>query len=198
MTLALGAGLSSMVTYGTASWQPAFYMRAHAVDAAQAGMVLALANGLGAGLGTVLGGSAAGWMARRDQHWLLWFPAATTAASVPLYFMAVTSESLTPSLIALAPAAFLGAVYSPAAMTAVHGVAGVALRATGIAFMLFVCNLLGLGGGALVVGFVSDMFISSDPQYSLRYGIIAVVGANVLAAIAYCAAARTLPADWQD
>lgn len=198
LAIALGTGLQSMVTYGTASWLPAFYMRVHGFTASEAGTMLALISGLGAGAGALLGGVFAGVLARRDQRWLLWVPAIATTVATPLYLYATMAGDAEASLAALAPAAFLGAVYAPAALAATHGVAGVSLRATGIAFVLFVSNLVGIGGGALLVGVVSDLFMGTEPATSLRYGLLVVLGANVLAVAGYLIGARSLPRDWQD
>lgn len=196
--IALGTGLQSMVIYGTASWLPAFYMRVHEMRVAEAGVTLAIINGLIAGVGAVAGGSIAGWLARGDQRWLLWVPAIATTVATPLYLLAVLAPTSSASLLALAPASLLGAVYAPAALAATHGVSGSALRATGISLVLFVSNFIGIGGGALVVGIVSDMFAVAEPTVSLRYGLVVVLGANVLAVAAYLLATRTLTRDWQD
>ncbi|MCU0977005.1 MAG: MFS transporter [Steroidobacteraceae bacterium] len=198
MILAVATGLQSMVIYGTASWLPAFYMRVHEMKVSEAGTMLALINGLGAGVGAVVGGSLAGVLARRDHRWLVWTPAIATALATPMYLVAVMAPDASSSLLALAPASILGAVYAPAALAAAHGLSGSALRATGIAVMLFVSNILGIGGGALLVGIVSDLFAGAEPTLSLRYGLVVVLFANVLAVVGYLWASRHLLRDWQD
>jgi hypothetical protein len=64
--------------------------------------------------------------------------------------------------------------------------------------MLFVSNILGIGGGALLVGIVSDLFAAAEPTLSLRYGLVVVLFANVLAVAGYFWASRRLLRDWQD
>jgi hypothetical protein len=164
----------------------------------RAGATLAVINGLVAGLGSVVGGGLTAYLARRDVRWLLWIPTIATAVSTPLYAFAVMSPSIPTSLAALAPAAFLGMMYVGPALAATHGVAGVQLRATGIALTLFVSNLLGIGGGALLVGMVSDAFIATEPTVSLRYGLLAVLLANIPAVIGYMLAANSLRRDWRE
>ena len=63
---------------------------------------------------------------------------------------------------------------------------------------MFVSNLLGIGGGALLVGVVSDAFAAAEPAVSLRYGLMAVLIANVPAAIGYLMAAGSVRGDWRD
>ena len=89
-------------------------------------------------------------------------------------------------------------MYVGPALAATHGIAGVSLRATGVALTLFVSNLLGIGGGVLLVGVVSDAFAASEPAVSLRYGLLAVLIANIPAAIGYSMAAGSVRKEWRE
>jgi predicted MFS family arabinose efflux permease len=196
--IALAGGFQSMVTYGIATWLPAFFMRVHGMSASTAGTWLAIINGLVAGLGAIIGGCITARLSRDERRWLLWMPAMAAIVSTPLYAVAVWSPSSFTSLLFLAPAAFLSMMYVGPALAATHGVAGVRLRATGVALTLFVSNLLGIGGGALLVGMVSDAFAPVEPLVSLRYGLLAVLVANVPAMIGYLLAARNVRNDWHE
>lgn len=196
--IALAGGLQSMVTYGFANWLPAFFMRVHAMSPSHAGASLAVINGLVAGLGAILAGSITARLARGERRWLLWVPTVATVISTPLYAFSVLAPSAAASLMLLVPAAFMSMMYVGPALAATHGVAGVSLRATGVALVLFMSNLLGIGGGALVVGMVSDAFIAAEPTVSLRYGLLAVLLANIPAAIGYLLAAGSLRRDWHE
>jgi len=89
-------------------------------------------------------------------------------------------------------AAFVSMVYVGPAHAATHGVAGVALT-------LFVANRLGMGGGALLVGAVSDAFAAAAPDVSLRYGLLAVLFANIPAVVGgYLLAAGHVRNDWHE
>jgi predicted MFS family arabinose efflux permease len=196
--IALAGGFQSMVTYGIATWLPAFFMRVHEMSASTAGTWLAIINGLVAGLGAIIGGSITARLSRDERRWLLWVPAVAAIVSTPLYAFAVWSPSSFTSLLFLTPAAFLSMMYVGPALAATHGVAGVRLRATGVALTLFVSNLLGIGGGALLVGMVSDAFAPVEPLVSLRYGLLAVLVANVPAMVGYLLAARNVRNDWHE
>lgn len=198
LLIALAGGFQSMVTYGLANWLPAFFMRVHGMSASHAGAGLAVINGLLAGVGAILGGWLSSRLARADRRWLLWVPAFATVFATPLYALAVISPSAPASLALLAPAGFLSLVYVGPALAATHAIAGVSLRATGVALTLFVSNLLGIGGGALLVGVVSDAFAAAEPVVSLRYGLMAVLIANIPAAIGYLMAAGSVREEWRD
>lgn len=196
--IALAGGFQSMVTYGIATWLPAFFMRVHGMSASRAGTWLAIINGLVAGVGAIVGGSVTARLSRDERRWLLWMPALAAVVSTPLYAFAVWSPSSFTSLLFLAPAAFLSMMYVGPALAATHGVSGVRLRATGVALTLFVSNLLGIGSGALLVGMVSDAFAPVEPLVSLRYGLLAVLVANVPAMVGYLLAARNVNNDWHE
>jgi predicted MFS family arabinose efflux permease len=198
LLIALAGGFQSMVTYGVANWLPAFFMRAHGMSVSNVGASLAVINGLLAGLGAIIGGGLSSKLARVDRRWLLWVPAFATVFATPLYALAVLSPSVPVSLAFLAPAGFLSLVYVGPALAATHGIAGVSLRATGVALTLFVSNLLGIGGGALLVGVVSDAFAAAEPAMSLRYGLMAVLIANIPAAVGYLMAAGTVRQEWRE
>jgi hypothetical protein len=180
------------------NWLPAFFMRAHGMSVSNVGVSLAVINGLLAGLGAIVGGGLSSKLARTDRRWLLWVPAFATVFATPLYALAVLSPSVPVSLGFLAPAGFLSLVYVGPALAATHGIAGVSLRATGVALTLFVSNLLGIGGGALLVGVVSDAFAAAEPAMSLRYGLMAVLLANIPAAIGYLMAAGSVREEWRE
>ena len=124
-----------MVTYGVTNWLPAFFMRVHDLSASHVGARLAVINGLLAGIGGILGGWLSSRWARTDRRWLLWVPAFATVLATPLYAAAVLTPSAAMSFALLAPAGFLSLVYVGPALAATHGVAGVALRATGVALL---------------------------------------------------------------
>ncbi len=149
-------GFQSMVTYGIATWLPAFFMRVHGMRASTRGHPARDHQRAGRGLGAIIGGGVTARLSRDERRWLLWVPAMAAVVSTPLYAFAVWSPSSFTSLLFLAPAAFLSMMCMGPALAATHGVAGVRLRATGVALTLFVSNLLGIGGGALLVGMVSD------------------------------------------
>jgi hypothetical protein len=64
--------------------------------------------------------------------------------------------------------------------------------------VLFVTNLVGIGGGALLVGAVSDALKELEAVNSLRYGLLAVLSANFLAIAGYTWSGRFVRADAQD
>jgi hypothetical protein len=72
-----------------------------------------------------------------------------------------------------------------------------AMRSLASAIFLFINNLLGLGLGALIIGFASDRLAARFGNGSLRYAILAGTIFYVLAAGCLLAAARRLQRDFE-
>jgi hypothetical protein len=72
------------------------------------------------------------------------------------------------------------------------------MRALASAILLFIINLIGLGGGPLMVGIVSDALKPTYGVESVRYALLWIVTLGAAwATLHYLLAARTLPRDLQ-
>jgi cation transporter-like permease len=70
------------------------------------------------------------------------------------------------------------------------------MRATTSAVLFFVLNLIGMGGGPLFVGMLSDALVTSFGAEAMRISlIVTLLLATTLATSAYTIAARALRAD---
>ena len=93
-------------------------------------------------------------------------------------------------LLARLSSAALGPSYA-----AVQRLAGPSRRATAAATYLFVVNLLGLGLGATVIGWLSDRFAVRAGAEALRMAILAVLVCYPCAALLYGFAATRFEAE---
>ena len=69
------------------------------------------------------------------------------------------------------------------------------MRALTSAILFFVLNLIGLGGGPLVAGLLSDYFQGSYGSDGLRYALIVVAMISALGVVFFVLAARRLQTD---
>jgi hypothetical protein len=72
------------------------------------------------------------------------------------------------------------------------------MRATASAIYLFVLNLIGIGGGTLFFGFVSDTLAPRMGAHSLRYSILIGLAFYFVAAALFVVASRRLEESWRD
>ncbi len=165
-TMALGAALVALVGYGLFGFQAPMMQRLHGMSpgefAIQYGVPLALASAVG----TFIGGYLAETLTPRSPTAICWLPAAGLLISIPLYIWAFYASAdnlgwgrIVWGVASMAHYSYLGAQY-----TIGQGVVSQRSRATAIAILLFIIALIGNGLGPLIVGLLSDMFMSMQIQ----------------------------------
>lgn len=154
--LVIALSTISLGSFGVNTFLPAFFSRDYGLDAGQAGFVFGLISGIGALIGTLFGGYASEWMARRDPRWLLGVPALGLVLGAPLFVAGLLSGNLYVAVpvMLIGSAAFYTAM-GPSIAT-LHGSFSAHSRATGSAVFLLIIHLLGQGLGPPLVGVVSD------------------------------------------
>lgn len=192
--LALSAGLYGITCYGLLAWAPTFIRRIHEMGYAETGLKAGLGIGLGVG-GALVAGSLSDRLARRDRRYLLWIPAAAAVLQVPFHVLFVLAPDANLALLAFAPVNFLNVIFGPPTYTVAQGLAQVRMRAMASAALLFFLNLVGMGLGPALVGFLNDFFAASYGDDAIRISLLALLGANAWGIVHSLLAARTLEAD---
>ncbi len=196
--LSLGAASTSLVGYGLLFWLPSFFARSFALSLWTTSLVYGAIVLVGGISGLWAGGWLADRLALRSRRAYALVPAAALSLAAPLYALGLLSRSL-PLTIALflVPNA-LGLMWYGPVTAAVQGLVPAPARATASAVFLLVLNLLGIGGGALFFGALSDALAGRLGQESLRYAILAGLSFYVIAAGLFVAASRRLERDWHE
>jgi MFS transporter, Spinster family, sphingosine-1-phosphate transporter len=154
----LAVTMISFLGYGHAVFMPQFYARSHGLDLRTIGTISAVTALLAGGLGTFLGGVLADRAAKADTRAYVTMPAIALLIGTPFFLVAMTTSNLTLTVIMLAFPTFLNAMWYGPIYAAVQGLSPVRMRATAVAIMLFVINMIGLGLGPLLIGIGSDVF----------------------------------------
>lgn len=162
------------MSQGLNPWFAAFMIRSHGMGTAELGLLMGLIFGLSGIAGLLLGGYVSSrWFSgnERDQMRLC---AYTVAAVVPFFvaFLLVPHKYM--ALAALVPlvmilSSFLGPVY-----TLMQRLVPDEMRATVLAVVMLLSNLIGMGIGPQMVGVLSDLFKPTLGVDSLRYAMLAV------------------------
>ncbi len=190
--LALGGGMATYSAYAGNSWIPPFLSRVHGMRSDEIGYWLSLLFGIAGGLGYFMGGFLTDKMGKLEKRWYLWLPAAALITAIPFSLTVYFASDSKVVLTLLAIPIFLLAIYLAPCIALTHGIAGIRMRALASAIFLFVINILGLGCGPLVTGMVSDLLMPSMGVESLRWALSSSLVANVLGAILFLIAAKTL------
>jgi MFS family permease len=159
--MAMAGAITSFVGYGVGGFNIPFLMRVHELPLLQASQMSGIVFGSFAALGTFLSGFLADRMSRRHPNALAWLPALGLFVATPLYLAAYFMPSLTfaAALIVVGVIGhyfYLGPMY-----TVTSSVVAPNMRATAVAILLFVVNMIGYALGPPFVGAVSDFAANS-------------------------------------
>jgi predicted MFS family arabinose efflux permease len=190
--LALGTGMAAYAAYAKSSWFPSFLARVHGMKSNEIGLWLSLSFGIGSGLGYFLGGFCADKMGKKDKRWYLWLPAASLLIAIPFSLTLLFAPNTKLVLMLIAIPSFLVSFYLAPCIALSHGLVGLRMRAMASAILFFVLNIIGLGCGPLFTGMVSDYLKPSMGAESIRWALSTTLIANILGAIFFFMAARTI------
>ena len=197
--LSFACALHAFVTYGMGNFMPLFLGRVHGMPILDIGWYYGLIAGIGGLAGTFFGG----WMSDRmsnstgDKTWYVWIPFISTLLAIPfaLITFLVMPTGVSAAFSYLLPV-FAGGWYLAPCIASTHFLVGIRMRAMASAILFFVLNLIGLGLGPMLTGFVSDMLTPSYGDNALRYAMSITVLVNIWCALHYYWATRTIRADF--
>ncbi len=197
--LSFACALHAFVTYGMGNFMPLFLGRVHGMPILDVGLYYGLIAGIGGLAGTFFGG----WMSDRmanntgDKTWYVWIPFISTLLAIPfaLITFLLMPTGVTAAFSYLLPV-FAGGWYLAPCIASTHFLVGIRMRAMASAVLLFVLNLIGLGLGPMLTGFVSDYLTPSYGDNALRYAMSITLMVNLWCALHYYLATRTIRADF--
>lgn len=163
-----------MLAMGMAPWFGAFLMRSHGMGTAELGLWLGVIFGVGGTAGSLLGGYVASHWFANDERAQMRTCALTVASLMPSFLAFLLVPEKQYALMALVPLIigfqfFLGPTYA-----LMQRLVGEDMRATLMAVIMLLANLIGFGVGPLIVGFLSDALRPSLAGESLRYAMLAM------------------------
>ncbi len=196
--LSLGAGFTAFVQYGIGNWLPSFLFRYHGMSSQQIGVANALIVGIGGGLGTFGGGFLCDHFGKASKKWYLWIPMIAGIGSIPLTLIAIFTSQKLLTFAFIFPGVILSAMYLAPSVAISHMLVRANMRAVTSSILFFILNIIGLGGGPLAVGFLSDVLKSSAGLESLRYAMGLTLFIGLIAGTFYFLAGKALTKDLED
>jgi predicted MFS family arabinose efflux permease len=159
---------------GLAPWYAAFMMRSHGMGTSELGVWLGLIFGLGGIAGTLLGGYGTARWFPDDERGQMRLSAAAMVALVPCFILFLLLPGRLGALIALAPLIVAGNFIFAPAFALLQRLVLDEMRATTLAVVMFLANLIGMGLGPQIVGVLSDWLTPTLGTDSLRYAMLLV------------------------
>jgi MFS family permease len=194
--LSLGAASASMMGYGLFFWAPSFLVRSFHLGILQASLSYGGLVLLGGLFGIWCGGMLADRYGEKRRALYAFIPAAAFLATVPFYVAGVLSNTLWISFLVLLVPTALGLLWLGPVLAAIQHLVPAHMRATASALFLFINNLIGIGLGTTLIGWVSDSMRVRFGTESLRYAILGGTGFYLIAAALLFFAGLNLAKDW--
>ena len=193
LLIALGSSVQSLSGYGVITWGPTFLARVHELSMAEIGVRLGWIVGLAGCLGALVGGRLADRMGPRDASWYMRLPAVQSVTALPFLVGFALLPNAWHSLLCFIPFYALGAMYVGPLFSTVQGLVELRMRATAAAILIFLVNMVGLGLGPLMIGFLNDqVFGPVHGTQAIRYSMLVVGLLGGLASVFFWAASRRL------
>jgi MFS family permease len=196
--MAVSAGFSSLCGYGLALWVPSVLIRSFHMELMDAAYFVGFAVLIGGCIGVMGGGWLADRLGARDRGWYVKLPAIAWLITAPTYAIGLLVPNVPLAwLILLIPNA-LNIFWIGPVTTAVQHLVPAPMRATASGSFLFINNLIGLGAGPLLMGFLSDQLHGRFGDEALRLSVLMCLSFYVLAALLASLAVRSLRTAWRD
>jgi MFS family permease len=193
--VALAYGVTSLSSYGMATWIPSFYIRVHGLSLLEAGMVMGVAGTLGGLFGAVLGGMLSDRLGLRDRSWQLRVAAIGVILTLPMqallllwperFTFGLAGMTLPMAALFMPVSSFFNAFVLGPTFASVHTLVQPQTRAQATAILLLVSNLLGMGIGPLAVGMLSDALQPVFGDMAIRYALLCGLTVVILGGVFY-------------
>ena len=195
LCVAISSGLSAFVGYALLNWNVPLLMRVKGMSLKEVSHYYSIVLGLTGVVGTFASGWLADKLGQLDKRWYAWISA--LAFCVTLFGLAgiILAPTWQITLIFIGFGALAANMYLAPALAVVQNAVPPGARTMSGAILLFVLNLVGLGGGPTYLGFVSDKMKPAHGAHSLLYGYGALYPIVILAIVSHLVAASSIARD---
>ncbi len=189
------AAIQSLSGYGVLAWGPTFLGRVHGMGRVDIGLWLGVIIGVFGTAGAYLGGRLTDRLSPHDIRWYMRLPAVESIAGVPFVLGFLFAPDPWIALVLFAPFYLLGAMYVGPMLSMTQSLVPPQMRAMTSAILLFVLNMVGLGLGPFLVGYLNDALAPTYGAEAVRYSLAVVGVIGGLASVLFYVSARHLAAD---
>ena len=194
--LSFGAAAASICGYGLGFWLPSYLTTNLGLPLDKLGLyfgsIVLVGGSLGIWFGGWLGDKLGG--ARPGAYALV--PGIAFLLTAPLYYIAINQNSLSAGLVLYTLPYMLSLAWLGPVVNAVQNLVPAAMRATASASLLLINNLIGIGFGTFIFGYLSDQLKPEHGPDSLRMALLIGIGFYVVAGVLMLIASTLIKRDW--
>ena len=178
--------------YVIVSWGVVLFIRNFGISKTEVGLLFGPAIFLGGVPGMFIGGQLADMLGKRDARWMAWVPAVGCILSIPIFLSALFIGVALPMAILFGLGTFLYNVAHAPSLAIVQAVVKPNQRATAASLVFLLSNLVGLGLGPTVAGWLSTTLKPSYGVLSLNYAFAILLVSMLIAGLGFLWTAHTL------
>ena len=193
--LGLAVILLFTMGFGLSPWYAAFMIRSHGMNTSELGVWLGLIFGIGGLTGTSLGGYVAARFFANDEAGQMRLSAIVLVLLVPCLVLFVLAPGKYQALVALTPLVVVANFTLGPTFALMQRLVVDEMRATTLALVMLLANLIGMGIGPQMVGVLSDLLAPAVGGHSLRYAMMIVSLVTLWSAVHYWMVGRTVKGD---
>lgn len=154
---------------------------------------------VGYGAGTYFGAVITEKLAKKNISFYGIMPGAVLLIGVPALIAAFWVDSIVLHLCLVTVYLLSAGVYLGPSFAAAQTLAPINMRAMSTALFFMILNIIALGGGPTLVGWLSSLLTEQHGEtHALRLAISTLVVPYIFSVIAFFWAAKTLPKDWAE
>lgn len=158
--IAMAGALVSFVGYGTSQFLVSYSVRNYGVSIAQASFALGIVAGISVAIGTFAGGFVSDLLQKRHPTIACWLPGLGILVALPIYLRSFGAPDFDDSFKYLLIAPIFHYLYLGPMYAVTQSIVQPRMRATAVAVLLLIVNLIGYGLGPPMVGALSDYLAS--------------------------------------
>jgi len=202
--MCMGIALASFVSYAVSAWQIDYLLPFDATQPEPYGFrkmmyVLAFLNCVIYGSGTFFGGWITQKLSKKSVRFYGFIPAISILMCLPLLIITFWATSTFVHLLSGGALLFFLGIYLGPSFAIAQTLAPINMRAMSTALFFLVLNMIALGGGPTVTGYLIDYFEPAHGNiHAIRLSLTWVSAMFVLSAISFLIVAKTLPKDWAE
>ena len=196
--MCFGIALGSFVSYSFSAWQTKYLLLLDPdFNFQNLLLILGVINGTTYAGGTLLGARLADSWGAKNIRAYGWLPAIAISLCLPIGIISFWVPSVESHLILTTVFLLFMGMYLGPSFAIAQTLAPINQRAMSTALFFFILNLIALGGGPTITGWMIDLFkdTSADLE-STRYALTVTCLVFVPSILSFLVVARKIPKDW--
>jgi MFS family permease len=196
--MCFGIAFGSFVSYSKSAFHTKYLVTLDpSFDFQTLVIILGFVNGLTYAGGAFFGARLADSWGKKDIRAYGWLPAISIALCLPLGIAAWWSTSVEMNLVFTSLFLIFMGIYLGPSFAIAQTLAPIHMRAMSTALFFFILNMIGLGLGPSISGWMIDIFKANNGEVeSIRYAMTVTSLVFIPSIISFLIVARKLPEDW--